>query len=337
MKTLAALSLAAILPVAHAQNLFADAPVIPDAQNGNPYIYLGHATSASANLTLHSAIDNGSPVTTIPANAPLTLLLATPGKTHYLVKTDFGLTGWLAANAAPAPDASDSEDFSALKTLHYPEKAGDDTIRFTLHYQPERIQPVTPANSNEDVTLLLQGRFAASDTVYRLECSPGMSADPYCELLDDNDLKQRANGEYAMSKAFGGETFYLPGNGTIYGDTASNRMHRTRSKYRLDNSGKLEEIAQPYAYVGLNSRATRELPLRASSEEGSAIIARVASGDSIEVLLSDAFRPRSEDDLHDFDFILVKTGDGTLGWYTIDFMKDSPYDTGIDGYHLHGD
>ncbi|MDO4777104.1 MAG: SH3 domain-containing protein [Cardiobacteriaceae bacterium] len=335
MKTLLVpLALACLLPAFAADALFAESPAVPGAKAGAPYIYLGHGTTARANITLRSALQEGSPVTTIPAQAPLTILLATPDKAHYLIKSDFGLVGWLAADAKPAADASDSEDFSTLKKLEIP-RALNETTPFSLHYQPARINIVNPpVASNEDSWMLLEGRFAANDTIYRLECGPGMSADPYCELLDDADLKQRANGEYPMDKGFGGETFYFPGNGAIYGDTASNRMHRTRSKYRLDPQGTLSEVAQAYYYVGLSSSATRELALHAKAQADSAVIARVVPGERVEVLLSDTFLSRGDDDYR--DYALVKNTAGQLGWLVTD-LQENPYDSGIEDYRFHGD
>lgn len=191
-----------------------------------------------------------------------------------------------------------------------------------------------PALASEESWMLLEGRFAGNDTIYRLECGPGMSDDPYCELLDDTDLKQRADGQYGMDKVLGGETFYFPGNGTLYSDSASNRMHRTRAKYRIDPQGKLNEVAQPFYYAGLKSSATRDLALHAQPQKGSTVIARVKSGEPVEVLLSDSFLSRGDDDYH--DFALVKNAAGELGWL-ITNVAETPYDTGIEGYRFHGD
>ncbi|PAT35680.1 hypothetical protein [Vandammella animalimorsus] len=328
---------AAALPALAQQALFADAiaPAAGGSTGKAPYLYVGQATTAKAPLALSSQPGKGTPVTTVPAQAPLTVLLATPDKAHYLVKTSLGLTGWIAADAQPAADSRDSEDFSQLKKLSpIPEGLKIEGLPpFALHYNPQRIQPLTPAaQSNEDSYVLLQGQFAANDRNYRLECGPGPSADPYCELLDAADLKQRADGQLAAGRMLGGETFYFPGNGTLYSSTHINRHHQTFSKYRLKDDGQLAEVAQAFYYVGLKSTALAPITL-SSQPEGGEPVARIAKGDKLQVLLHDAFRPRKEDDYR--DFLLIQASDGSLGWLSVNHLGDEP--APIEDYRFMGD
>lgn len=60
-----------------------------------PFYYVGLNTESSAPLTIWQSPQMQKEVARIPANYPIEVLVNQEGSNMYLVKTDFGLTGWV--------------------------------------------------------------------------------------------------------------------------------------------------------------------------------------------------------------------------------------------------
>ena len=79
-----------------------------------PYLYVGLEGKAKKDVTLYTANDQKEAVAAIPKGSVMTVLLA-DGEDNYLVKTAFGLVGWLRIPA-------DSQEAKVVDGLFF---AGD--------------------------------------------------------------------------------------------------------------------------------------------------------------------------------------------------------------------
>lgn len=344
-RSLSAASLAALAAPLWAGNaLFTDALTIAEGKAGQPYLYVGQATHTTGKIALTEKPGAGKVVATIPATDDALVLLATPDKKHYLVKTRFGTTGWVAADAAFAQSDEMLEDFGVTKMKALDKLPGELTSEeegippFVIHYNPERIKAVKPEQSTEGVWKLLEGKFGKDDTVYLLECTRGLSADPHCGLLSEEDLKKRADtdgkglGFIGTDKTFPGETLYFPGDGRIYAAGTLNSPHPYAVTALLKDNA-VQEMAPMFHYVGLESVADKAFAITAQAQGGDTL-AEVKAGDAVTVLLRDGLIPAQNDS--DFrEYLLVKTADGIIGWVT----EENPLDADllIRDYRFIGD
>lgn len=345
-RSLSSASLAALAAPLWAGNaLFTDALTIAEGKAGQPYLYVGQATHTTGKIALTEKAGAGKVVATIPATDDALVLLAPPDKKHYLVKTRFGTTGWVAADAAFAQSDDMLEDFTAskMKVLeNLPENLTSEEEGippFVIHYNPERIKPVKPEQSTEGVWKLLEGKFGADDTVYRLECTRGLSADPHCGLLSEEDLKKRADtdgkglGFIGTDKTFPGETLYFPGDGRIYAAGQLNSAHPYAATFFLKDNA-IQEARSMFHYVGLESVAEKAFALADSPQDGKNTVAEVKAGDALTVLLRDGLIP-PQNDRDARHYLLIKTSDGTIGWVTEEDPLDA--DLLIRDYRFIGD
>jgi len=153
-----------------------------------------------------------------------------------------------------------------------------------------------------------------SETRYFIDFDSGPSADPSFVITDEKTG--------VVLGSIGGESLIIPGNGFIYVSGRANRLHQEQAKYTI-RDGKLVEIAQPFSYVGLKSKAKVPLKLLAK-KDGGEVIANVPEGESLEVVLRDG------------EHLLIKTNFGLLGWWKMNtnVMADSAE---IEGIYFAGD
>ena len=112
----------------------------------------------------------------------------------------------------------------------------------------------------------------------------------------------------------------IPGNGSIYAIGRTNQLHVKRRKFVILNS-KLEEVKQPFLFVGLDSKANVAISL-VSEKGGGNIVASIPKGERLHVVLSDE------------DSLLIKTNFGLLGWFKTSGNRESPE---IEGIYFDGD
>jgi uncharacterized membrane protein len=153
-----------------------------------------------------------------------------------------------------------------------------------------------------------------NETRYFIDFDSGPSADPAFVITDEKSG--------VVLGSIGGESLIIPGNGFIYVSGRANRLHQEQDKYTI-RDGKLVEIAQPFSYVGLKSKAKVPLKLLAKKDEGE-VIANVPAGDAVEVVLRDG------------EHLLIKTNFGLLGWWkaNTNVMADNAE---IEGIYYAGD
>lgn len=153
-----------------------------------------------------------------------------------------------------------------------------------------------------------------AESVHFIDFDPGPSADPQFIIVDEKSGKKV--GEIAA------DSLVMPGNGFIYAIARSNHLHLERRKYAVKNGG-LKELEQPFAYVGLTSKAKVPLTLTAG-KDGGETIANIPKDGALEVVIRDG------------DHLLIKTPVGLLGWWKMktDVTADNAE---IEGIYYAGD
>ncbi|MEM8901921.1 MAG: hypothetical protein AAGC85_27690, partial [Bacteroidota bacterium] len=119
---------------------------------------------------------------------------------------------------------------------------------------------------------------------------------------------------------------YVPGNGYLYASGHLEDNFNTRRKY-LFKENNIQEIKQPFYYVGLKTRTLKSLTLyrnRLFSEE----VGKIPSDYSIEVLLA-------ETSLRYKDLYLIRTDFGLVGWVEIEAGQYKSVD--VEGIYFKGD
>jgi hypothetical protein len=204
----------------------------------------------------------------------------------------------LVSFAQSAHAVEKAEPFPGLKLF---EIKGYITAR--IWYDPEISQvvnkPVNPegAETGEPlVTRVLRMRLDRTrPEEYFVDFDEGPSVDPEIVLTRVGAAEPAG---YAS-----GLTFYLPGNGAIYAAGHTNNMFDARTKMVV-RDGKLVEVPQPSYWVGLESKALKDLTLTSAKGKGE-VIARISKGGTITVLLNEG------------EWYLLKTPFGLVGWVHI--------------------
>jgi hypothetical protein len=159
------------------------------------------------------------------------------------------------------------------------------------------IQTQRSANEDAEPEYLVMRVYldAAKKQQYEVYYREGPSADPSYRLSQVGQVKN--------SFSVDGLDLYIPGNGAIYTSSEINRTFVQRRKYALSN-GRLQEVTQPFLYVGMASIAQRDLKITATAN-GGAEIATIAKDSAVEILLNQG------------DDYLLKTPFGLVGWLRI--------------------
>ena len=142
-----------------------------------------------------------------------------------------------------------------------------------------------------------------------------MSGDPSCTIFPvPADGKAPTETTYDKNRTLNGETYYLPGDGTVYTDTHANLFYQTRSKYTLKGD-KLDEVIQPYQYIGVDSKAESAFTLDGLDGKKH----KVKKGEKVRVILDDprAIPCNPETDSCDKLKLLVQNAAGDTGWVTV--------------------
>lgn len=160
----------------------------------------------------------------------------------------------------------------------------------------------------------------------------GMSADPFFEIYRIVGEKQEIDSSFQIyaiindaKRKIGGISgleIVIPGNGNVYVSGHTNNMFNMRRKFTLKDN-QLEEIKQPFYYVGLVTETTQSVNLYSdiSSKE---ITAQLPAGYGVEVLINKG------------NNYLIKTPFGLTGWISIPFGTFSEQ-TPIKGIYFAGD
>ena len=281
------------------------APLFSDdiAAGKQPLTYLGKDSKAATALLLTQKADGGDAVARIAADSPITILLV-DDKGRALVKNAFGLTGWAQADTSGA--AADKLDGLQKAVI------GED--EFIFYHDPKNstfLNESLPGKDEEpEVHRALRGKLAGDDKDYFVYCDQGMSGDPNCTIFPvPADGKAPTETTYDENRTLNGETYYLPGDGTVYTDTRANLYYQTRSKYTLKD-GKLDEVIQPYHYIGVDSKAENTFTLDGLDGKKH----KVKKGEKVHVILDDPHAiPCKEDEICKLK-LLVQNAAGDTGW-----------------------
>lgn len=210
-----------------------------------------------------------------------------------------------------------AEPFPGLRTIEY-----KDYFPVKISYDPQITQVVNkPLNGGPEhegeplVTRALKTRIdrAKSEEVF-IDFDPGPSADP--------SIVVTRVGSKEPAGYISGLEFYIPGTGAIYASGHTNTMFDTRRKYVLQVN-ELVEVKQPFYWVGLESKAKKDLVLY-SGKDWKETVARIPKGSALTVVLNEGE-----------NWYLIKTPFGLVGWLKIDGGSQEA-DT-IEGLYFRGD
>jgi len=201
--------------------------------------------------------------------------------------------------------ADEASAFPGLKTLEIGDAAYDAKIR--VHFNPTLAvvvnKPMAQATAiDEPQTHVLDFYLDASKSrKLELNFTNGMSDDPSFEVR----LAGAANPIEYGENMFGALEVFIPGNGALYASGHTNTSFNRRQKFSFDGT-KLVESKQPYFYVGLNSKALRDLSIYAdqpAAEKAKGTpLAVIAKGSALTVLINEE------------EFYLLKSTFGLVGW-----------------------
>lgn len=268
-------------------------------------------------LTLTRHPDGGDVVARIAQGESVQIVLTESG--HYLLKTAFGLTGWLQDDDGGAADGLDK---LKTRTLDI-----DGAAAYTLHYNAnvaKEINRQQPDSEDSDIILhdLLTTPLAKDGKALIVRCSTGVPNDmSYCAFL-----KNDADNDPVV---LFGNAFHIPANGYVYSDyhDTGASYYRHYSKWQWTD-GAFREVEQPYRYIGADGIATGMLELRTKADGGN-LAGSVAKGSKVRVILADPHQPCPSDfaiadgAICDSATILIRDEKGQTGWTTIRYAEGS--------------
>jgi hypothetical protein len=194
----------------------------------------------------------------------------------------------------------------------------DDSVR--VRYNSELATPINKTfdpGAGWDMHQVVATKLSAdSDETFLIIFDPGPSADPNFQVVRGEKLS-----DDAYLGSMNGLELTIPGDGFLYVSGHTNSTFNQRRKYRVAENG-LEEIPQPFYYVGLQTATLK--PVTLSTEPGGReTVAEIATGAPVEILLN------KDDDY------LVKTQEGLVGWFREKLATQDPEH--FDGLFFRGD
>lgn len=211
------------------------------------------------------------------------------------------------------PIVASAEPFQHLSVLQVKGAYMGSVIRFNKATTRILNEPVNDSY-HTPVRVLITRILSTSDEEYLVIFDPGPSFDPEFKIY------RIGNGKEEKIKSIPGEELIIPGNGDVYSIVQANEYFVKRRKYSLKD-GTLEEIKQPFYYVGLVSKTRMAIDLYADIDFVIKI-AHLPEGSDVEVLVN-----------KDYNY-LIKTPFGLLGWAQ---LRGGCGDEAIKGLCYHGD
>ncbi len=164
----------------------------------------------------------------------------------------------------------------------------------------------------------LKTKISSSGSDYIVVFSWGASGDPSFQFFKDGNFERSLF-------SIPGTHLYVPGNGSIYVSGHTNNLFNTRKKFKVRNE-ELDEVDQPFNYVGLKSKTRKPAKLY-KTEKLSEVIASMPENYSVEVLVN---KPGT-------DLFLVKTDFGLTGWLEVSGRDQMSGVELIEGLYYRGD
>ena len=332
---------------------------VPAKADGVPLAYVGKDSTAATALTLTAKPDGGDAIGYLPKDSRVHVLLA-DDHGNYLVRTDYGITGWAqkgenlaAGNEVFPPLETVKERFNDfdLATIHYNPQLGKK--QDSNYYFDENNKPVAgkaPADAGDDVFdrhLLLETALKPGGAPYNLAYA-GTDVDDlsYLALSAKGDGLPAYEDEQALPA-----DITIPGNGYIYSESgnASAYYFPVREKWSIKDK-EMQAAAQPFYYLGLASTyhgqwhedddkpaENRAVPAQLLDRMGgSKVVAEIAPGSKITLLLAKqdlCGYDNAPADCNDAAWLLIQTADGKTGWLKVDYRQnDVPNLDKIDGF-----
>ncbi len=164
-----------------------------------------------------------------------------------------------------------------------------------------------------DIKLLKTRLQNGSATEYYVVFSYGPSFDPEFRFYRDDNLSEPAFSIYALKLYITGAAIYSAGH--------TNNYFNMRRKFVVQQN-KLDEVEQPFYYVGLKTKTLK--PIKLSDNNGK-VVATLTKDYNIEVLIYDGEQKK----------FLVSTEFGLTGWVLLKDVGIMPYS--IDKLYYNGD
>lgn len=173
-----------------------------------------------------------------------------------------------------------------------------------------------PIKDDRGIRVLVTHLVKNSPARYLIVFDPGPSDDPEFIIYEiDNNREKKII-------SLGGQELILPGNGVLYTSGFVDMMFNTRKKFVL-HDGIIEEVRQPFYYVGLKTLVNTEVILYEDTSYNKEI-AKLPNGSKVEVLIN------SKNDY------LLKTPCGLVGWVRINY-GEACWSATIKDLCFHGD
>ena len=325
---------------------------VPAKADGVPLAYVGKDSTAATALTLTAKPDGGDAIGYLPKDSRVHVLLA-DDHGNYLVRTDYGITGWAQKGENLAPLETVKERFNDfdLATIHYNPQLGkkqDSDYYYDANYKP--VSGKAPADAGDDVFdrhLLLETALKPGGAPYNLAYVDVAVNDlSYIALSAKGDGLPAYEDEQALPA-----DITIPGNGYIYSDSdgVSAYYFPVREKWGIKGK-EMQAAAQPFYYLGLASTyhgqwhedddkpaENRAVPAQLLDRMGvGKVVAEIAPGSKITLLLAKqdlCGYDNAPADCNDAAWLLIQTADGKTGWLKVDYRQnDVPNLDKIDGF-----
>ncbi|MES2462902.1 MAG: hypothetical protein V4671_20145 [Armatimonadota bacterium] len=200
--------------------------------------------------------------------------------------------------------------------------AGQNPVRFTLTVNSTKLVGKADEFAEESPGL----RIVKIDSV-------GKSRQIAIRFIGPNDLEEtrffRWDGKAIRPVGVVPNAPEVLGNGAVYAGVWMG-FWRCSQKFALDpKTQTLSYVRQPGYYVGVPATVKQSFPVRSDHAAGSGVVASVAPGSKIELLLfwSPLARPESSGEAN--GWYLIKTATGLCGWARLDAfrekVKELPY------------
>ena len=210
-------------------------------------------------------------------------------------------------------------------------------LPITLTYDPALVRPhaITPnekkySDEADDggvtVTYVLEARLhLRSQRYFVIVCSSGGSADYTCSFKPVGSTRDIVQNQLE------GLRFEIPGDYCVYASGHNNTMFDNRRKYCVDEENQLQEIKQPFHYVGLKSKTLRDLTFY-SDKEATNAVGTIPKGEFVEVLVASVRYYKDGPAGH--DYFLVRDKNGLTGWVELRTGQEAE---DIEGMFFAGD
>jgi len=156
-----------------------------------------------------------------------------------------------------------------------------------------------------------------SNKYYIISYNPSCCC-PYGFYIYEDGNPNKIIGELEVARIF------IPGDGFVYSDGRMWNNYNKRQKFSIANDT-INEIKQPYSYVGLKSKALRDIKIF-NDKNLKMLIATIPKDADVEVLIND----KSQENLY-----LLRTDFGIVGWSTVESRQYEAVD--IDNLYYWGD